>query len=231
MMLQLNTKRKPIKLMETVFDALYLATVLISAVLLFLSAEIGSERWQFGLMALILGVGDAFHLVPRIMAMWDSKPRDYTVALGIGKLLASVTMTVFYLILWGVGMMHYADIISVHMTSVVFTLAALRIVLCLFPQNGWISETPSLKWAIWRNIPFFSLGMIVMTLFAAGSFTKGGELSVLWLAILISFACYLPVVLLARRTPGIGMLMLPKSCAYAAIVLMGFSLPGISPFL
>lgn len=224
--MQLSAKKKPIKLIETVFDVSYLGTVLLSAVLLCSGAKAGSERWQFGLMALILGVGDAFHLLPRIHALWDNTRNDHTAALGMGKLIASLTMTVFYVLLWNIGVNHYAGMFAVHLTPAIYALAVLRIALCLLPQNHWTAGDPPLKWAVWRNIPFFLLGMCVMSLFAVGALRQGGGLSYLWLAVLISFACYLPVALFSGRSPKLGMLMLPKSDAYAAIVLMGFSLPG-----
>lgn len=226
-MIRPMTKRNPVKWIETVFDAVYLGTVLVSAVLLCFSADAGSLRWQFGLMAMILVVGDAFHLIPRIHALWSGERNGHAAALGVGKLIASLTMTVFYVVLWNIGANYYTGFATVPMTAAVWVLAALRIALCLLPQNRWTSERPPLKWAIWRNIPFFTLGLAVASLFAIGAFTKGGALSFLWLAVLISFACYLPVVLFSGRSPGVGMLMLPKSCAYAAIVLMGFSLTGI----
>lgn len=225
--MEINTKRKPITLIETVFDIAYLGTVLISGILLCISAKIGSERWQFGIMALILGLGDSFHLLPRIYAMWTSGTKDYTALLGIGKLIASVSMTIFYVLLWNIGLLHYAGIGTVYMTAVIYALAVLRIVFTLLPQNRWTSKDSPLKWSILRNVPFFVLGMFVMVLFAIGSFGKSDGFSFLWLAILISFACYLPVVLFSGSSRKVGMLMLPKSCAYAAIVLMGFSLAGL----
>lgn len=44
----------------------------------------------------------------------------------------------------------------------------------------------------------------------------------LWLTVVLSFACYLPVVLFADTVPAVGMLMIPKSCAYVWTVLIGF---------
>lgn len=44
----------------------------------------------------------------------------------------------------------------------------------------------------------------------------------LWLAVVISFACYIPVVLFADIVPMVGMLMIPKTCAYVWIVLIGY---------
>jgi hypothetical protein len=42
----------------------------------------------------------------------------------------------------------------------------------------------------------------------------------MWLAVALSFAFYIPVVVGANKKPELGMLMLPKSCAYVWIVAM-----------
>ena len=39
----------------------------------------------------------------------------------------------------------------------------------------------------------------------------------------MSFACYIPVVLFADTVPAVGMLMIPKTCAYVWAVLIGFN--------
>ena len=44
----------------------------------------------------------------------------------------------------------------------------------------------------------------------------------MWLTIILSFAFYIPVVLLADVIPMIGMLMIPKTCAYVWTVLIGY---------
>lgn len=43
-------------------------------------------------------------------------------------------------------------------------------------------------------------------------------------AIIISFGCYLPVTLFSKKMPKIGMLMIPKTCAYVWIIVMGLQL-------
>lgn len=43
-------------------------------------------------------------------------------------------------------------------------------------------------------------------------------------AIIISFGCYLPVTLLGKKIPKIGMLMIPKTCAYIWVIVMGLQL-------
>jgi hypothetical protein len=223
-MMQHNTKRILMKWVETIFDFTYLFTVLIAALLLYKTAETGSLRWQYALMCFVLVAGDTFHLIPRIYALVDRKDYDHTVSLGIGKFITSITMTLFYLILWEINIRYYDFNGDRYLSFLVYGSATLRILLCVFPQNRWMDKNPPQKWAIIRNIPFFILGMAVMIFNMTEVFKNGGSLSFLWLAILISFACYLPVVLFSRTNPKVGMLMLPKSCAYIAIVLMGFSL-------
>lgn len=45
----------------------------------------------------------------------------------------------------------------------------------------------------------------------------------MWLTIVLSFGFYIPVVLWADAVPMIGMLMIPKTCAYVWTVLIGYS--------
>ena len=44
----------------------------------------------------------------------------------------------------------------------------------------------------------------------------------MWLTIVLSFAFYIPVVLFADSIPLLGMLMIPKTCAYVWTVLIGY---------
>lgn len=223
-MTQLNSTRKIMKRVEIIFDISYLLTVMAAAAVLYITARSGSIRWQFALMSLVLGAGDSFHLIPRIYSIIDRENRDYTVLLGIGKFITSITMTIFYIFLWEIGKNYYNFNSNIYINIIVYGSAVLRLLLCIFPQNGWMDKDSSTKWAIIRNMPFLVLGMASMLLYMAGAYKYGGGLSYVWLAILISFVCYVPVVLFVRINPKVGMLMLPKSCAYAAIVLMGFSI-------
>ena len=58
-------------------------------------------------MAVVLGCGDAFHLIPRAIALCTTGLENYTVALGIGKMITSVTMTLFYVLLYYVWRVRY----------------------------------------------------------------------------------------------------------------------------
>lgn len=51
-------------------------------------------------MAVTLGAGDAFHLIPRAVALCTTGLDSFTAALGIGKWITSITMTIFYVLLY-----------------------------------------------------------------------------------------------------------------------------------
>jgi hypothetical protein len=174
-------------------------------------------------MTLVLGCGDAFHLVPRIIALNTTGLESYTAALGFGKLVTSITMTFFYVILYHVWKIRYDVSGSNKLTISVYALAVIRIALCLFPQNRWLSSDAPFIWGIYRNIPFTVLGLIIIIIYFQMAGKKNdGTFKFLWLAVLLSFVLYIPVVLWADVNPIIGMLMIPKTCAYVWMIWMGF---------
>lgn len=54
---------------ETVFDIFYLVTVLTVGIRMICGSKAGTQFRLFGLMAVVLGAGDSFHLVPRALAL------------------------------------------------------------------------------------------------------------------------------------------------------------------
>ncbi|HPR77973.1 MAG TPA: hypothetical protein PLR69_05180 [Candidatus Limiplasma sp.] len=210
-------------IMETLFDIAYLVTVITLGVLMIRKSKGNRQYTLFGWMAVILGSGDAFHLVPRAYALNTVGLANLTGPLGVGKLVTSITMTVFYVILYHVWRERYGVKGKTALTAGVYTLAALRIALCLFPQNEWLSATPPLDWGIYRNIPFAVLGLTIIVLFYRSAKEKADKpFRWMWLTIVLSFAFYIPVVLFAETIPPIGMLMIPKTCAYVWTVAIGY---------
>ena len=132
-------------------------------------------------------------------------------------------MTVFYLLLYYVWRARYRITGRAGLTAAVWALSLSRILLCLAPQNRWTSADAPLSWGIYRNIPFALLGLLIVLLFYRSAKRHGDRaFRFLWLAVLLSFAFYLPVVLFADALPPVGMLMIPKTCVYVWMVVMGF---------
>ncbi|MGN0506103.1 MAG: hypothetical protein ACI4FZ_06050 [Lachnospiraceae bacterium] len=210
-------------LVETLFDTVYLISVITIGILMIAKSH-GSRQYRlFGIMAVVLGAGDSFHLIPRAIALCTTGLDNYTTALGAGKFITSITMTVFYVILYYVWRTRYQIKGHTGTTIAVYVLAALRIALCLCPQNAWLSADSPLSWGIYRNIPFALLGLIVIVLFyRSAKAEKDTAFRFMWLTIVLSFGFYLPVVLFADAVPLIGMLMIPKTCAYVWTILIGY---------
>lgn len=210
-------------LMETLFDIVYLTTVITLGVIMITKSKGNKQYRLFGIMAVVLGLGDSFHLVPRMIALCTTGLDQYTAALGIGKFITSITMTFFYLLLYYVWRIRYNINGKAGLTLCFYLLAAVRIILCLFPQNAWTSAEAPLSWGIYRNIPFALIGVLIIVLFY--QYAKEREdksFRFMWLTIVLSFGFYLPVVLWADVNPLIGMLMIPKTCAYVWTVLIGY---------
>lgn len=201
---------------ESTFDILYLIIAIAAGILILRRSKTVPGRLS-GLAVLILGCGDAFHLVPRVLNYFTAA--DMTAWLGIGKLVTSLTMTVFYVLMYHLWQKHYKTPEDRSLTVTVYVLAALRFVLCLFPGNGWLTGEGSVLWAILRNAPFVALGIIIVVLWFRTR-KQTPAFGRIWLWVTLSFLFYIPVAVGAGRLPILGMLMLPKTICYILIIIV-----------
>lgn len=219
----------PQAIAETMFDVIYLCFALITGLIMLMKGRHSLVR-KAGLMAVLLGAGDSFHLVPRAYALWTTGLEANAAALGIGKFITSITMTIFYLILYYIWRERYQIQDRKNLTLSMWVLSVIRFLLCLLPQNQWLTYRQPLFYGILRNIPFAMIGIIIIVIFAQE--TKKAQDKVfrfMPLAVTLSFGFYIPVVLFSGIAPIIGMLMIPKTLAYVWIVLMGWQLYRSEP--
>lgn len=209
---------------ETIFDVLYLSFALFSGLTMLIRGTTPLVK-KAGVMAALLGAGDAFHLVPRAYALWTTGLEANAAALGTGKFITSITMTIFYLILYYIWRDHYRIEGRRGLTGLMWALSAARILLCLLPQNQWLVYRQPLFYGILRNIPFAAMGLLIILLFAQeGKRTGDQTFRAMPLAVALSFGFYLPVVLFSGTFPAVGMLMIPKTLAYVWVVVMCWTL-------
>ena len=200
---------------ESAFDLIYLAFAIISGI--YMICRAGNKTGKLmGTAAIVLGFGDAFHLIPRVLNYFTEG--DLSAALGTGKLITSITMTVFYVILFHIWLLNYKEKHNTALSAAIYVSALVRIIICAFPQNGWFDNTSNIYWSIARNIPFVLLGTIICILY----YKKRNEdrcLKHIWLYVLLSFAFYIPVAVGAAYVPILGMLMLPKTVCYVLMLV------------
>ncbi len=201
---------------ESCFDIIYLLFAIILGIRMLKCAGKDSNGRFMGIAVLILGIGDAFHLVPRVLNYFVDS--DFTAALGFGKLVTSITMTVFYIFMFWIWQKLFNMKSSTVKTGrIIYILAALRAILCLLPQNQWFTNEGSVTWGIIRNIPFVLIGAIIVYLY----YIKKDEIKSMkriWLLVTLSFLFYIPVAVAASLVPMLGMLMLPKTVCYMIMI-------------
>lgn len=211
-------------IMEILFDIVYLSLVISLGIIMIRNSKSNKQYFIFGIMAVTLGVGDSFHLIPRGLALATTGLENFSFSLGIGKLITSITMTLFYIMLYFVWRERYNIKGKNGLTAMIYSLSFVRIALCLLPQNQWTSINSPLSWGIYRNIPFAILGIIVIFLFYTSSRKHNDHaFKNMWLTIVLSFIFYIPVVLFSKQYPLVGILMIPKTCAYVWTILIGFN--------
>lgn len=214
----------PQAIAETVFDIFYLGFALFVGLTMLVKGKTPLLK-KAGLMAALLGAGDAFHLVPRCYALWTTGLEANAAALGVGKFITSITMTVFYLLLYYIWRERYQIKGRRGLTITMWALTVLRIGLCLLPQNQWLVYRQPLLFGVLRNIPFAAMGVLIIVLFAQETKrANDGVFKHMPLAVTLSFGFYLPVVLFSGAAPMVGVLMIPKTLAYVWCVLMAWRL-------
>lgn len=211
-------------IMETLFDVVYLSTVIILGLQMVLK---GKDKYVklFGYMSVLLGFGDAFHLIPRAYGLLTTGLEANAAALGVGKFITSITMTIFYVILYKIWQVRFNKTKeeTKTLTLTIYILAAIRIILCLFPANDWLNYNAPISWGIYRNIPFAIMGiMMIYIMYKEAKVHNDKDYIYMAIAVFLSFAFYVPVVLWGTTIRIIGMLMIPKTLAYVWIVLIGY---------
>ena len=224
-MIENHYKPKMSDRMEAVFDAAYLIFDLIAGILFFVFSEGHRLFILYGILTLTLCGGDAFHLVPRILRAVKGSNAKIQRQLGIGLQVSSITMTAFYILLLYVWKATFPELHApLAVEAMIWVSAILRIILCLLPQNNWCTEEGNMRLSILRNAVFAVTGIGVIVLYAISGNTGGYHMTRMVAAILISFGCYLPVTLFSKTKPKVGLLMIPKTCAYMWMIVMGLQL-------
>lgn len=211
------------KIFEPIFHVVYLTSVFYMSIKMIKSGKNNKLLKLFGIMGFTLGFGDSFHLIPRIYALLTTGLEANAAALGIGKLITSITMTIFYVVLIRIWEIRFNIKDNKGIRVIAGILAFSRIILTIMPQNDWTSYDAPVSWGIYRNIPFTILGILIVYLILKEAARHNDLIfKKIGVAIIISFACYLPVVLYATTYRLVGILMIPKTLAYLWIVYIGY---------
>lgn len=215
---------------EITFNIAYLVVIYGLVVVMFRrrKAVAPADRRVTGLvtaMFALLALGDTGHVGFRVVAyalggMQAEALEAQSALVGAGALATAITVTFFYvlvLVMWQARFQKPYGVFG----YILFAAAIVRLVIMVFPQNQWGSVIPPQPWSLYRNLPLMLQGLeaaylILRDARADRTFTWIG------LMILVSYACYTPVIFLVQQIPVIGMLMIPKTIAYVVIAIIAY---------
>jgi hypothetical protein len=219
---------------EVLFNVAYLAVVwalVVAMIRRYPHLPIERQRlgqlfiWAFALLAL----GDTGHVGFRVLAysMGDLET-TFTVGgvkvglVGAGAFSTSVTVTLFYVMMLVIWQERFTKPYG-WFGKLLCAAAVIRLGMMVLPQNEWNRVVSPQPWATYRNLPLVILGVGVAYLMLRDAVERGDRVFK-WVGgmILVSYAFYVPVVVLIERVPGLGMLMIPKTMAYVVIAWIGY---------
>ena len=220
--------------MEVSFDIAYLIAVwvLVAIMLRRFDQLVTANRTiskyvliAFGLLALgdtghvgFRVVGYAFGNINTTINLFGGR----ILLVGVGALATAITVTFFYVMMVLVWRERFGGKLG-WFEWLLFAAAALRLVILVLPQNQWNSIDEPYLWSLIRNAPLVLQGLGVAYLVLRDAIKKHDR-TFIWIAvmILVSFACYAPVILFVRQIPLLGMLMMPKTLAYLAVAFIAY---------
>jgi hypothetical protein len=220
---------------EISFNILYLIVVwTMVAVMWGRRGRVAPENQHSALLATaafaLLALGDSGHVGFRVWAYalggLESRLQLGNISIslvGIGALATAITVTFFYMLALELWREHFHKPLG----PVYWALIAaglIRLVIMALPGNQWSAVVPPQPMSLIRNLPLMlqGLGLAYLILRDAAA-AKDRPFTWIGVSILVSYACYTPVILWVQTMPMIGMLMIPKTLAYVAIAFIAYN--------
>lgn len=222
------------QIFEIIFNVAYLT---------FIWAIVGLMTWRMKDVALedqrtaewirlaflLLAFGDTGHVGFRVVvyALGQADVRVNILGIpmsliGLGSLTTAVTVTLFYIAMVYVWQFRFGHRDNGIANFLVLT-GVVRLFLLALPSNQWEDPPSPYLMSLVRNFPLVIQGLGIMALILRDSFRQEDR-TFQWIGWMIaaSYAFYLPVILWVHRVPALGMLMIPKTCAYMAIAWIAY---------
>jgi hypothetical protein len=142
---------------------------------------------------------------------------------GVGALATAVTVTFFYMLALELWREHFHQPAG---AAYWFLMAAgvARLFIMALPGNNWSAVVPPQPMSLIRNLPLMIQGLGLAYLILRDAIPAHDRpFTWIGICILVSYACYTPVILFVQVMPVIGMLMIPKTLAYVAIAFIAYN--------
>jgi len=219
---------------EVSFDILYLIVIWILVFKMYRRRSVvNPENRHVARLVMIafalLALGDTGHVGFRVVAyaMGDPTPHfsflEMSFSLrGIGTVATAITVTLFYVLMVAIWRYRF-DKQYGPFQHLLFASALVRLVLLALPVNQWNNPVSTQPWSTIRNLPLLVQGLVAFLILRDAQAKKDRAFWWMGIMILVSFACYMAVVLFVQQVPLIGMLMIPKTVTYIVVCLLAYN--------
>ncbi len=177
-----------------------------------------SVLWAFALLAL----GDTGHVGLRVVAFARGGLAANPMLVGAGAFATAFTVTLFYMLMVNAWRLRFQKPLG-WFGWCLLVVGLARLIVLLFPQNQWWQVAAPYNWSLLRNSFLVIQGLGVMGLILRDA-SQANDRAFTWIGILIalSYLFYAPVILWVQWVPVLGMLMIPKTCAYLGVAFIAY---------
>lgn len=174
--------------------------------------------WAFALLAL----GDTGHVGLRVVAFARGGLAANPVLVGAGAFSTAFAVTLFYMLMVDAWRLRFQKPLG-WFGWFLLAVGLVRLVVLLFPQNQWWQVVAPYHWSLLRNSLLVIQGLGVMGLILHDA-VRTHDRAFTWIGIMIalSYLFYAPVILWVQWIPVLGMLMIPKTCAYLGVAFIAY---------
>ncbi len=213
--------------MEIIFNVCYLIFVWsIVALMMVRQSRVTPENRALARSVLLafalLALGDTGHVGFRVLAYARGGLEANPALVGAGALSTAYTVTLFYMLMVDVWRRRFHKPLG-WLGWFLLAAGAARLIVMLFPQNQWWQVLAPYNWSLLRNSFLVVQGLGVMWLILRDA-ARARDRAFTWIGVMIalSYTFYAPVILWVQWVPMLGMLMIPKTCAYLGVAIFAY---------
>lgn len=203
-------------IIKSSFYIIFLVLSIIVSTKLLLGSKGNVLRKILGITILFLGIGEGFHIVPRIFEIFTHDLEKFGSLIELGRFVSSITILFVYLYLYWFWKTYYKaeDNKVLELTLLILYFIGIALSIIFRDNTGYLL-------VLLRNVPVLIMGGIIIVLFRKQSNTETENgFKFLWIALLLSLVFTISFELLHIKIEFLTILMMPKTLMFIWFVVM-----------
>lgn len=205
-------------IIKSSFYIIFLVLAFTFGIKLLLNSKGNKLVMILGLSTLLLGIGEGFHIVPRILEIFANDIDTYGQIIETGRFISSISIIVVYFLLFWFWRVYYkiSDKRYLEIVLIVFGFIGVTLSVIFKDSTGYLM-------VIVRNIPLIVIAAIVIFGYKKQSvLTSDKGFKFMWIPLLLSVVFTLAFELLRFDFDFLIILMMPKTLMYIWVVSIGY---------